>query len=643
MKLRLLCLFLFALYWSLVYGTEIDGKAYLKKGKAELESRKYEDAILSLSVAEREFPLLGDYALLWLSNAHQETGNYEQSLKTIHILLNRYPDSPLRKKARISEIRELIAIGKILSNSGEVSKIEVSKIFESYVRDYPDDEEMRFMYGQWLKNKGEIQKAKSVFKGLYVGAGAYSGIAYNELDSSDINAGDLLERASNLINARDFKEAESSLRTALAKDDRRLKNEILQKLGLSLFRQKRYKEAAEIYRKVDDKYWMAYSLYRSGEKEAFNAVLNELLKKKDKKAGPLLITVASDKRRDLKTKDAIITYQKVIEQYPSETEDALWGIGWTYFLTGEYRKAIEVFDRLCSTYDSSRYLYWKARSLEALGKDAMPVYRTLMTRNQDFYSVLSYIRTGNTIKRPNFLEDTRTTIKKSDRVEALFDLGMSNEALLELIYISKNISSIDNLIYISSKFKELCEYNHMVTLAVKMPYMERLHQFWYPLAYWDIVEGLSEKYSIDPLLVLSVMREESRFDPEAKSVAGARGLMQIMPQTAYQLDSKLKLGINVTQQIHDVKNNLHLGIYYLSNLINEFGSYPHTLAAYNAGGEIVKKWIQNGRYKSLDEFIEDIPYSETRNYVKSVLTTYFEYKKVSPVETDMIKIPSGKL
>jgi soluble lytic murein transglycosylase len=167
----------------------------------------------------------------------------------------------------------------------------------------------------------------------------------------------------------------------------------------------------------------------------------------------------------------------------------------------------------------------------------------------------------------------------------------------------------------------------MVNLAIKLPYTENLHHLLYPLAYWDSVKGFSIKYSIDPLLVLSVAREESRFDTKARSPAGALGLMQLMPRTAYRFSSKLKLGIHTTQQIYDTKNNLHIGIYYLSNLINEFGSYSHALAAYNAGEEAVRKWMQKGNYKSIDEFIEDIPYNETKNYVKRVITTFFEYKR----------------
>lgn len=626
MKLHLLCLILltvhyplFTIHCSLVYGEEIDGKVYIKKGRAELENSRYEDAISSLSIAEREFPLLGDYALLWISDAYHEIGNHEESLKTIRTLLKKYPYSPLRRKARIREIKE----------AEEVSE-DVGQMFESYIKDYPDDTEIRYMYGRWLKKEGKTDMARSMFKKIYVDAGPFSEMAYNELDSSQISVEDLIERASNLMKVMDFKGAESVLRSAMVKDNGRLKNEILKDLGLSLFRQKRYQEAAEIYKKATEKYWEVLSLYRAGEKEAFNSALNELLKTGDKRAGSILITVASDRRRDGKIEEAIKMYQDIMEQYPSETEDALWGIGWTYFLTGEYKRASEVFTKLYTNYNDTKYLYWKARSLEASGEDTLSIYHTLMKKERDFYNIMSYVKRGKSFENTTPVTGAPATAKKIDRIEALFELGFSKEALSELIYISKSAASIDDLLYIGSKFQELGEYKYILNLTLKVPYMEKLHHLWYPLAYWDIVEDLSGIYSIDPLLVISVIREESRFDPEARSPAGARGLMQVMPQTAYQLDNKLKMGLSNPHQIYDVKNNLHLGIYYLSNLIKEFGSYTYALAAYNAGEEKVRQWIRKGNYKSIDEFIEDIPYTETKSYVKRVLTTFFEYKRIAP-------------
>ncbi|MEW6419248.1 MAG: transglycosylase SLT domain-containing protein [Nitrospirota bacterium] len=661
-----LFIILFISYCLPVYSGEIDGKALLKKGKNELENKKFEDAIFSLSAAEREFPMLGDYALLWLSDAYHENGKHRESLKTIRTLLDRYPHSPLWEKARIREIKEAEEVSEERGYN-QRSEENIQQIYEAYIKDFPCDAEVKYLYALWLKKNGKEDTAKSVFKEIYLDAGIFSKTAFNELNPSDITVEDLIKRASNLMSAMDFKGAEAALRSAMDRDDGRFKNEILKNLGLSLFKQRRYRKAAEVFEEADRGYWQVRSLYRAGEKEVFNSALDEFLKSEDKRAGQILVSLASDERRDGRIEEAIKIYQNVVRKYPSETEDALWGIGWTYFLTGEYKKAADIFTNLYETYNDIRYLYWKARSLEADGEDAFSIYHTIMgmEKEHDFYSIMSYMRTkrlnppfpplvkggeggfsGETQKSIGVTTPVRgisITPQKNDRVEALFDLGLSKEALLELIYISRNTSSIEDILYICSKLQELREYKYLVRIAVKVPHMEELLRFRYPLAYWDVVEGLSGKYSTDPLLVLSVVREESRFDSEARSTAGALGLMQIMPGTAYRLDNNLKLGINGSHEMLDVKNNLHLGIFYLRNLINEFGSYSHALAAYNAGEETVRKWLRKGNYKSADEFIEDIPYSETRNYVKRVITTFFEYNRISSIEGSIIKFSLEKL
>jgi len=627
---------MFILQCSIVYCEEIDGKALLKKGKEELDGKKYEDAIKNLSEAENKFPLLGDYALLWLSEAYHETGNHAESLKTTRSLLKKYPDSPLRKKVRIKEIEE----------AEEVSEENLQQMFEFFIKEYPNDTEIKYAYAQWLKKTEKMDIAKSLFKEIYISANSFSGLASNELCPDDIRVEDLIKRASNLMELRDFRGAESDLRSALEKDNGTLQNEILKSLGLCLFKQKRYLEAAGIYEKVNEKFWRALSLYRAGNKEALDPAIEELIQTGDKRAGSILNAVASDKRRDGEIKDALKIHQEVLEKYPSETEDALWGIGWTYFLTGEYEKAIDVFTKLYEDYEYNKYLYWKARSLEVSGKDASDLYNKLKKKDRDFYSVLLYLKTERPSEQSNTkkinmpsrpFNSTSTShdltnrenngVKKFDRVEALFEIGLSKEALSELISLSKIITSTEDILYLGSRFQDIGEYKYIVLLAERLPYKESLHHLFYPLAYWDSVETICQKYGIDPFLILSVMREESMFNPNAKSIAGAVGLMQLIPKTALWLDSNLQLGIKNTSQIFEIKNNISLGTYYLSILMKEFGSNAYVIAAYNAGEERVRKWSQKGNYKSIDEFIEDIPYYETRNYVKKVMTSYFGYKK----------------
>jgi soluble lytic murein transglycosylase len=617
---------------------DVDGKEHFMQGRKDLEALRYSDAIQNFSLAQRELPLIEDYTLYYLSEAYHGSGDHQKSLETIQYLLERYPATPLRKKVRMAEIREEKERGS-----------DVLPLYEAYARDYQDDEETLFLYGKLLREEGDATGAATVFKKIYVNASEFSHAARAELKPEDIQAKDILERVSNLFRRYNFAEAERDLRQILGTDDA-LREEILEKLGYSLFRQKKYREAAEIFGRGGDLYYQARSFYRAGDKKGFDAALSELIAGHDSRAGYLLNAEAADKRREKDFEGAEKIYTEVLRNYPSDAEDALWGIGWSQYLSGAYAKAAATFSQLYEKYDDLKYLYWQARSLESDHKDAAELYKKLMQADNSFYAVMTYATNKKSLGRPvslnpPLIDPSRDKTKKSERIELLSSLEMRKEAITELSLASGNMETPSDLVYIISKFQELGEYKRAIRLACRIPYSEKMHAFWYPLAFWDRVEPIAEKQNVDPLVALSVMREESRFDANAKSVAGAYGLMQLMPETAYRLDRNLKLGINRPSQLTDPENNIQLGSFYLRSLFNEFHSLPHVLAAYNAGELAVRKWQDQGDYRSVDEFIEDIPYAETRNYVKKVLTSYFQYKKVSSVDREgaVVDIILGEL
>lgn len=616
-----------------------DGKALFAQGRKDLEALRYDAAVSNLSRARGTFPLLEDYTLYDLAQAYHGLGDHRQSLETAQALLAGFSSTPLRKKARMLEIQE----------TKETGGNDVLSLYEAYSKEFRDDDETLFQYGKLLREAGNIEKATSVFKKIYVGAGSLSQAALSELTVQDIERKDIIERASNLVNSYHYTEAERELRHELGKDDDAMRRELLSLLGTSLFRQKKYREAAEVFGNANDRYSRARSLYRAGDRDAFEEALGTLISSDDRRAGFLLNALAADKRREKDFEGAIRIYRDVLRNYASDAEDALWGIGWTQYRSGDYEKSAATFSQLYETYDDLKYRYWQARSLEAGGNTAAELYPKLMRAENSFYAVLTYAMNRTPLIKPASLKSPAGDMlhertKRSDRIEALLSLGMRKEAVSELSFASRKIDTPTDLLYIISKFQEIGEFKRSISLASQMPYSEKMHAFWYPLAFWDTVERAAKKWNIDPLVILSVMREESRFDPDARSVAGAYGLMQLMPRTAYRLDRSLGLGIDRPSQLTLVRENIELGSLYLRDLFQEFHSLPHVLAAYNAGEQAVRAWQDRGDYRSVDEFIEDIPYAETRNYVKKVLTSYFQYKKLSSVDREgtVFDIISGR-
>ncbi|MGE5571494.1 MAG: lytic transglycosylase domain-containing protein [Bacteroidota bacterium] len=156
-------------------------------------------------------------------------------------------------------------------------------------------------------------------------------------------------------------------------------------------------------------------------------------------------------------------------------------------------------------------------------------------------------------------------------------------------------------------------------------YVERA----YPTPYKDIVTQYCAEHDVDPFLVTALMRVESRFKPHVVSEKGARGLMQVMPDTGRWVAEELGMDRFDPEMLHDPKVNLRIGTWYLASLEREFGGdRVLVLAAYNAGRGNVRKWLDTARWTGRIEEIDSIPFPETREYVKKVLRLYERYVRV---------------
>ena len=151
----------------------------------------------------------------------------------------------------------------------------------------------------------------------------------------------------------------------------------------------------------------------------------------------------------------------------------------------------------------------------------------------------------------------------------------------------------------------------------------------YPVVFYDDIKQFAEQTGNNAPLMLSLAREESYFDPLAQSSVGASGLMQIMPVTAGEINSKMGLGMNVSQALFNPNKNIKLGnYYYLFLKRNLEGQDISSIAAYNGGIGSIQRWKTSLHYNDTDEFVEQIPYPETKNYVKKVFRTYWNYIRI---------------
>jgi len=594
-----------------------EGSQALIKGKNSMEKSDYEKSIALLTTAYEKLPLLGDYALLWRSMAYEGSGNPDKALEDLMTIKEKYKESPLVKEACLREIKLLI----------KKNDPSVGRLLEDLVKDDPSNMEIKYTYAQYLKKNNEQKQAKELFREVFMSVGPLSAPASDELSPSDITVGDLVKRGKALNAAWQFEEAEKVFREALTRcDNRESKDEITDSLAYALFGQKRYREAAALYKETKNNLWRARAIFRAGDNDAFEAELPEFSQTADKRIAEVMIAYGSMKRREGHSGEALKIFNSVLSRYPSAREDALWATGWTYYLSRDYKNASRILSQLAEKYGDSKYLYWSRKCRELLGDKE--TFRPAAGRENvlDFYAYLTCLKTK---EKPPALGSTylKASLDSpvAERVAILADLGLKNEAAAELLLLSKKNPAPGELISISLHLEQLGHYKTAVMLISKLPYDDKLHELYYPLAFWPEVKEASEETSLDPYLILSLIREESRYEPEARSIAGAIGLMQLMPGTARRYNKNIKIHLRNSLELSDARTNILLGSYYFRQLLNKSGSIPVALASYNGGEDAVKNWLKNGKYRSVDEFIEDIPYNETRHYVKKVLTTYFEY------------------
>ena len=158
-------------------------------------------------------------------------------------------------------------------------------------------------------------------------------------------------------------------------------------------------------------------------------------------------------------------------------------------------------------------------------------------------------------------------------------------------------------------------------------YKNYILKIFYPIKFEDIVNKYSKLYEVDKNLIFAVIKSESKFDSEANSHKGAKGLMQVMDETA--IDISIELGEEEKEiNLLDPETNIKIGTKYLKNLIDKYNNINIALIAYNAGIGNVDKWIEDGTIKKDGSNVEAVPFKETNNYVRSIINNYKIYQEI---------------
>ena len=174
--------------------------------------------------------------------------------------------------------------------------------------------------------------------------------------------------------------------------------------------------------------------------------------------------------------------------------------------------------------------------------------------------------------------------------------------------------------------------------SIPLPYWRIL----FPEPYWETIKAESARNHLDPYLVASLIRQESEFNPSAISPANAYGLMQLLPSSGRSLAREEGMSHFETYQLLDPETNIRLGTRYLRKTLDRFGGVTeYALAAYNAGDQRVVDWQAAGPYQGIDEFVESIPFTETREYVEAILRNVETYREIDAAAGEEGKMAAG--
>jgi len=356
-------------------------------------------------------------------------------------------------------------------------------------------------------------------------------------------------------------------------------------------------------------------------------------------------------------RDARKMFLQLAERYSKSeyADQAAWRAGFALYQTRQYTVASKAFlglaGRTDEAYMRDQAYYWAGKCFQKLGKDEEAQFwigrasegfpasyysaraRAVLGVSEEIYPQTTdggplvmgqsyepsiYLRKGDMLASVGLYHQAEEEYDRARRVHRsnLFALG-------DLLQRYERIRSMHKALQVSG---EILMLEREQGVPMTMASFRRL----FPTYYWGEISHTAEQMDLDPNLMIAIMRQESAFNHEARSRVGARGLMQVMPSTGKVMARKEKITPFTSEDLYDPRMSILLGGRHLSDHMASFKrdegrQLGLALSAYNAGLTAAKRWSRKLTEKDVDEFVESIPYKETRNYVKLVYRNYQVY------------------
>jgi soluble lytic murein transglycosylase len=661
----------------------------LKTGVDHYQKESYVSALENLpGDREEKTTALGDYILLYRAKSHLMLSHDEDALKTFRLLKSRYPDSPLLGEAILGECQALLklhnpeAVLSVLHGTGletgpetlyyQARALDVTGQHDKAVELYLQ------IYSKYVQSELSSAAADYLLK------------LSPKILSGARNYSSRLQRAENLIRNNQTQEADKLLKTigkltapdSVSKEKWDLLSADVER------RQGRVTKALIHLRKVTQKnpslqqkaIYLEGLCYRKLDREqALIAARDKLLQlyPRSSSTEELLYSIATYYDVNYKPEKTREAYRVLYDKFPKGryAQRSLWKLALFSYVESDFGQAATTYWNYLlenpSPSSAIAAMYWLGRCYEKLGDfgHARYLYSRIRFMNSiNYYGQLS-LQAETSLNKSgvgdgypfsgidfNMVEKACSVIQVSpvsiaepsgnaaqiiERARQLAAAGLPDLALSELRWGINKYPQDDKVLYCMTAriYESKADFNGVISSLRRVfvdydlrPFESLPDEVWrllYPMQFRALISTYSAQNKTDASLILGLIRQESGFDEQAHSPANAIGLMQILPSTGRKLARQAGISRFNAKKLYQADVNIALGTLHTFNLLQLYGREELALAAYNAGSSRVDRWLQEYRQGDMAEFVEQIPFNETRSYVKQVLSNKARYNLLS--------------
>jgi soluble lytic murein transglycosylase len=653
---------------------EAAAAAYMALGQAYVEDGKFKEAASSFQLANRYGQALDDYADYLGAKANYAQQQYAAAELLVQGFAEHHPDSILIDRATLLLANIKLGEGDPQSALHQLAKLDGTRLSKS--------SEYLFAAAKANQLAGNRKLAQDMYTRLYVAdpTSSESTQVPAQMEQMGVTPpftiADRTRHADGLYIAGKYGAAAAEYQ-ALAQDPAVIGtaqvNEMLARAAVATFKQTKHVNPSQLVRLSDTDneagatrlYLMVESARDAKDVAQVKALIGQLEQRFPTSrwtaealfsAGNMAL-VAND------MPSAIQYYGDLAQRFPDAAmaSTSHWHAAWLNYRLGDKKTAAQLFDEQIQRYPGDTHIsaaiYWRGVVYQEYEKNpaaAAACYQQLIrSYRQYYYSDLARQRLDSlgpvepaTLPQLAHLADPKapdltTDIPEDDvhveRAKLLANAGLNQYIVSEIgdspdsstwsAYAEAQLYSSygENWRAMRVLKQKLQSYFALPMDDIPRPYWDLL----FPQPYWPVLQSDSQQQGLDPFLVASLIRQESEFNPTVISYANAWGLMQLLPRVGSALARQQRVRPYRTEFLLIPQVNIKLGTAYFKQLMDEFNGQPeYALAAYNAGDDRVKAWLANGPYGSLPEFVESIPFTQTREYVEAIMRNREMYRRL---------------